>query len=185
MGKAVGGASAVGCGIFGVGSVLIGVALTVWLGSMALSGSTGGNDGDRPAPTTTSTTLPPLPAEAVLAVDPADGSTDGGQVTITGSGFEPGHLIVTTCLTHAPGPLGERCDEATNAGVDAAADGTWTVAYTTRRMITVGSTAYDCAASPGACSVIAHLAEGNDGAGAPFAFTTDLAPIDAVTPPTG
>lgn len=186
MGKAVGGASAAGCGVLGVGGLLIGVVLTVWLGSIALSGSTGSSDGDRPARTSsTSTTLPPLPANAAITLEDPEGRTDGGQMTIVGSGFAPGPVVVTTCLTHAPGGLGNRCDGATDVTTDAAADGSWMLSYATDREITVGGTTYDCAASPGACSVIAHLAEANDGRSAPFAFADGLAPIDAVDPPTG
>ena len=53
--------------------------------------------------------------------------------------------------------------------------------------ITVGGTAYDCAAAPGACSIRAQLASGPDADAitAPFSFAAGLPAIDAALPPTG
>jgi hypothetical protein len=185
MSRAVGGASAAGCGIFGVGSLLIGVGLTVWLGSMALSGSTGGDRSTTTAATTAPVTVPALPAAAAITLDPAEALGDGGPTVVTGVGFAAGPVVVALCLTHAPGTLEARCDSAVDAPIDAEPDGEWLLPFVTPRLITVDGTAYDCASAPGVCSVVAHLPGGTDGVSVPISFAGGLPPVDALAPPTG
>ena len=173
-----------GCGVFGLGSLLVGVALVVWLGSTALDGSggpPGGSDG--------TTTAVERSAVAGLAVDAPADLGDGGTVTLTGTAHPLDALAVDLCLAHPPeaasGPDGA-CDAGTASDAVAGPDGALSVARTVPRVITATGTAYDCAAAPGACVVRVRIAgDGGPGTTAPLAFATGLPPVDAVAPPSG
>ncbi|MCU1372096.1 MAG: Neocarzinostatin family [Ilumatobacteraceae bacterium] len=198
MGKAVGGASAVGCGAVGLVGLLIGVGLTLWLGSMALTGSTGGDP--RPATTLagpTTSTAPPstlddrsdagLPPEATVVVLAGNDFDDGGRITVRGSGFPVGPIAVTMCLADTPLAADARCDATTRVPIATGPDGGWTLVYPAPRVITVARVAYDCAAVPGGCAVLAQLDSRTDdvGVSARVTFATGLPPVDAMAPPTG
>lgn len=180
MSKAVGGASAVGCGVFGLGGVIITVGLIAWLSSMALPGS----GGDDVTTTGATTTVPEVPADAAIALDPAGPFDDGARVQVDGTGFGSAPIVVTQCLTHPPEGADDPCDPVTSVGtvVDA---GRWRLEVVVSRTITVGGTAYDCAASSGACQLLAHPNGSATGPAAPLEFAAGLGPVDAIAPPTG
>jgi len=182
----VGGASAVGCGVFGLGGLLVGVALVVWLGSVALDGSSGmlGGGGGDTAPTTA---VPIARSGAAIAIDPPADLADGAEVRVTGSGFPSGPVSITACLTHAPGGGGDRCDDSTGTVAAAGTGGKLLATRAVPRVITVGGVAYDCAAAPGACSLRARPIgrPGDPGVTAGILFATGRSPTDAEVPPTG
>lgn len=181
----MGGASAIGCGVVGVGSLLIGVGLVVWLGSMALSGSTGGSDTgsgpDPSVPVTLAETGEPIGAELAIAPDAELGETV--QVSATGSGLEPGAIELVVCLA-APLEGGLACaDDAVRVRVSE--PGAFDRALEIRRVVLIGDTAYDCATRAGACVLRTRRAEGppDRGLAVPFAFAAGLGPVDAVPAP--
>lgn len=185
MSRAVGGASAVGCGVFGLGGLLISVGIVVWLGSIAFDGSTDSirsRDGDA-----TTTQVPIAEDGAAIAIDPATGLTDGAEVRITGTDFPAGSVSITACLTNAPAGAGDRCDAGTTTVAAVGADGQVAATRTAPRVITVNGTAYDCAAAPAACSLRAAAAgrPGDPGVDAGLVFATGLPPVDAEAPPAG
>lgn len=176
MGRPVGGASAVGCGVFGLGSLVIGIGLVVWLGSMTMSATDGGGDrggrsssGDTGITTDVSALTSSLedltsggapvegmePVGAALTVPgdlPAEGST-----TATGTDLAPGPIELTWCLA-GPGTPFEvgGCDDATTATGTVGEDGRLSLDLPVHRVITVDGTAYDCGARAGACALFGH-----------------------------
>jgi hypothetical protein len=173
--------------VFGLGGLLVGVALVVWLGSIALDGSGDGggrgNRGDGRTPSGASISS----NEPSVAIEPADGLTDGAEVRVTGAGFPPGSVRLTVCLTHAPAGADVRCDPATTTAADAGPDGGWSSTRTIPRVITVEGVTYDCARAVGACSLRARpiAAPGVPGASTGLLFAVDLPPVDAEAPPGG
>src|SRR5688572_15913161 len=102
MGRAVGGASAVGCGVFGLGGLIVGIGLTVWLGSTVMS-STGGSGGTKTTSTPPSqvsaltSSLDDLASGPVPGLEPRgaileapEGLADRGSVAISGANLSPG-----------------------------------------------------------------------------------------------
>lgn len=182
----MGGASAVGCGVVGVGSLLIGVGLVVWLGSMALSGSTGGSDAGSvpspPAQVTLAETGEPAGAELAITPDAELGET--GQVSVTGTGFAPGTVELIVCLA---APLEGQLACADDGGSAAAVSelGTFDLAFEVRRAIVVEDTPYDCVVRPGACVLRTRRVEGppDRGLAVPLAFAAGLPPVEAAPAP--
>lgn len=181
----MGGASAVGCGVFGVGGLLIGVALVVWLGSQALSGSTGGSDdGSRlfpSVPVTLAATGEPTGAR--LEVTPGADLGEAQQVAVTGTGFAPGPIELVACLA-APDDGGAACaDGATGARVSE--QGGFERGVEVRRVLVVGGVSYDCAVRPGACVLRTRRPDGAGDAGVslPLAFASGPAPVGAEPAP--
>lgn len=196
MGKAVGGASAAGCGIFGLAGILISVGLVVWLGSQATTNVGGATH----APD--SSGAQSLESQASALVNPstpgvagrdlqitAPGKLDnGGVITVAGADFDPGPIEVTSCVTHLPANASGStwCDPSTTAVATVLADRSFALSYPAKRIITVEGTAYDCAAFFHACSIVAHPKGAFDkGSVRGLTFSSDLpADGDAMIPPT-
>jgi hypothetical protein len=172
--------------VVGVGSLLIGVGLVVWLGSMALPGSTGGSDTgsgpDPSVPVTLAETGEPIGAE--LAIAPDAELAEAGQVSVTGRGFAPGAIELVVCLT-APLEGGLACADDDAVRVRLSEPGAFDRALEIRRVVLIGDTAYDCATRAGACVLRTRRAEGppDRGLAVPLAFAAGLAPVDAVPAP--
>ena len=189
-----GGAWGAGCGVLGLLGLLLGVGLTVWLGSRAFDATTGKDgpiDDARDIASASTLTVPGNtagPAGTGIVLAPADGLTDGTSVAIEGTGLPQGEVRATVCLTfqtRAAGALGA-CDETTTTTLEVAADGRAIGRIVVPREIRVITDAYDCAAFAGACSVLVHQGDSLGGAAeAPLSFAGDLPPIDATTPPRG
>jgi hypothetical protein len=184
--RAAGGASAVGCGVFGLGGLLVGVALVVWLGSQALSGTTGGSDdGSRlfpSVPATLAATGEPAGAELAITPDADLGAT--GQVSVAGTGFAPGAIELTVCLAaRLEGQVACSDDGGTAATVTE--QGTFDRALEVGRVLVVEDTPYDCAVRPGACVLRTHRVDGppDRGLAGPLAFATGLPPVEAAPAP--
>jgi hypothetical protein len=185
--RGVGGGVGAGCGAFGLLGLLVGVGLVVWLGSEAF---------DRTADAPRSVqqaeeldlTVPSPEAAGSLRVEPTSGLVDGGIVAITGEGLDPGPATLTICLafqTRAAGTEGA-CDRSTDVLVDVGADGTVAAELTVRRVLWVLGAPYDCAAFPGACTVIVHTDGSLTGApDAPLGLAANLPPVEATVPPGG
>lgn len=193
MGRAVGGSSAVGCGAFGIVGLLVGVGLTVWLGSMALSGSTDGGDGPKPPEATPEIStldsaiddlqspVPGLePSGATLEV-PAEVAANG-DLPLRGTDLSPGPIRVSTCLAATDAPA---CDPATAVELVVGGDGRLAADIPIHRVITIDGTAYDCAARPGACMLFGQRPDNPLDTGLPAAltFAAGLPPVDAIAPP--
>lgn len=182
-----------GCGAFGIGGLLVGVALTVWLGSMALSGSTGGDSrSKRPQSTSDvsaldstlddlSSPVPGLEPSGATLVAP-DGLAASGDLRLQGTNLSPGPIDVSTCLAATDAPA---CDPSTTVTVTVGGDGRLDAAVPIHRVITIGGTAYDCAARAGACTLFGQRPDNPLDTGLPAAlsFAPDLPPVDAVAPP--
>lgn len=182
-----------GCGAFGIGGLLVGVALTVWLGSMALSGSTGGDRGSkRPKGTSDvssldstiddlSSPVPGLEPSGATLVAP-DGLAASGDLQLTGTNLSPGPIAISTCLAATDAPA---CDPTTTITVTVGGDGRLAAAVPIHRVITIDGTAYDCAARAGACLLFGQRPDNplDTGLPASLSFAPDLPPVDAVAPP--
>jgi hypothetical protein len=163
--------------MFGLIGLLLGVGLTVWIGSQVFDDTTGGS-------ASTTVTTPSLSSKAAITVEVPPGLDDEGAVQVRGTGFPTGPVQATLCLTHPVESTPDPCDTATDARANVAADGTWELNLVVPRVISVGGEHYDCAAAPGACSVLAHLPDDPDGPTEPISFSTGLGPVDAQAPPT-
>lgn len=148
-----------GCSGLSLIGLLIGVGLTVWLGSMVVDGTLGG-DSPKPRDAATlasvidSTTT--VPSNAAIAVDPATDLTDGTVVTITSDAFAAGAEVrVNTCVARSSVVTGdaEPCDPATGALEVVDERGHLVARYPVARVVTVGGTPFDCAAEPARCVV--------------------------------
>lgn len=182
----MGGASAVGCGVFGLGGLLIGVALVVWLGSIALDGSSETLGRTPRGERATTTAAPIATTSATIALAPPADLADGTRVRVTGTDLPAGPIQLSACLTHAPAG-GDRCDAATTTVASAGPDGSLSTSRTVRRVITVDDVRYDCAAVLGACSLRARpIGRPDDpGIATGLVFAAGLPPTDAEAPPTG
>lgn len=186
--RAVGGVAGAGCGAISLASILVGVALVVWLAGQAFDGTT---DASRSVETGGEAVLTvprdPEPVGA-LQVAPNASLIDGQALAITGEGLPPGPIAFSTCLsfqTRAAGAEGA-CDTHQQEAAEVSADGTVEAAMVARRVISVLGSSYDCAAFAGACSVIAHATDSLTSAPAvALDFAPDPSPVDATIPPRG
>lgn len=186
----MGGASAVGCGAFGLVGLLVSVGLTVYLGSRVTSSVDGG--GGRietltsEASALANTTVPGLDAGgARLAITAPSDLPDGATVTVGGRDLVPGELQLTTCLTHGPrsadGAVG--CDPTTTVAATVDRTGGLSQPYAVHRVVTVAGQRYDCAAFVAACVVVAHRPGAVDaGVSAALAFPVTTSPAASVPP---
>ena len=196
-GRAVSGGVAAGCGAFTFVGLLLGVGLTVFLGSRATdslggSGSNGKTGLDHLTSEVSSlvaSTQPGGPATgARLVLSTPAKLGDGGSIGVAGQALAPGEAQLTTCLTiREPYPAdgGGQCDLDTTAPAGTVDQrGEVTTTYRARRVITVHGTRYDCAARAGACSLVAHPVGRLDGGAASIiVFGNALPPTDAQAPP--
>ena len=202
MGRAVGGASSIGCAAFGLGSLIIGIGLVVWLGSNVTTSTTGGGRADNGDTAVTDVSslssdledlvseygaspgLEPLGATITVTADlPAEGTA-----AVAGHDLSPGPIDLTSCLTKAGSTDGVAgCDAATTVSATVDGDGTLALDYPLHRVLTVEGVAYDCAARAGACSLFGHRADNplDTGLVASLAFAAGLPPVDAAAPPPG
>jgi hypothetical protein len=149
-----------GCGGFSLLGLLIGIGLTVWLGSMAV-------DGMRPAtkdasPLTasgTSTSVAGATAPEVQAVEvtvsPQQGLAEDATVTVASDGFPAdAEVSVTTCLAgsgSAKVAAGAPCDPASTATFRTDAAGHLAASYRPSRLVTASGMPFDCASAPKQC----------------------------------
>ncbi len=169
-----------GCGGLSLVGLLIGVGLTVWLGSMVADGVFGG---DSPKPRDaaslasvidSSTTVP---ATAAVAVEPATDLVDGQRVVITSDAFPAEAAVqVDLCLARPNAVSGSDspCDPTAAALDPVDARGHLVARYDVRRVVTVGGTPYDCASEAGLCVLRVTAVDDPATTGsAPLAFRTD------------
>lgn len=157
-GRAVGGVAGAGCGVFGLASLLVGVGVTVWLGSQVM-------DRVDPSPSTK-----PAPA---MAISPRGDLPDGLEVQVTASGLTSGPVTVMTCVTdRLPATTPEPpCDPSGAQQATASADGSVSTTVLVTRTVTVTGTPYDCGAFAGACSLVVQTPDAPDqGAQIPLTF---------------
>ena len=135
----VGGCVGGGCGGLSLIGLLVGVGLTFWLGSIAMSGGFGGHDkksDERSAVSeilATSTTVKPT---ATITATPATGLADGATVIVSSSSFPAGTKVtVSTCLGRATLATGKAslCDDTTVVTGTADANGHLNAAYALHR----------------------------------------------------
>lgn len=178
MGRAVGGASAAGCGAFSLAGLVVSIGLVFWLGSQALSGST-----DSIA--TSSTTVVPVTMPAGAALTVPDGLGAEGTVRVTGGSLPPGPIHLRWCLAVDDAGAAAQCDDAATAPATVPPSGQLSVDVPIHRVLRIDGSAYDCAASAGACSLVGRPAAGAAGAAvaADLVFATGLPQVDAVAPP--
>ena len=193
MGRAVGGAAGAGCAGFSLVGVLLTIGIVVWLGSTVAQDVGGGGSDSKPkvnplSPSAAADlTIPGATfAGAAVRITTPPPLQPGQVVEVIGSGFPPGPLEVSTCLTKSfrstDGAAG--CDPATNAPITAGEDGTFTLDYPVTRVMAELGIGYDCAAFAEACSLVAHPKDAfDDGPTAALTFAPDLPPVTAERPP--
>lgn len=140
----VSGGSSVGCGAFGLLSILLGVGITAFLGAKMM-GDIGGT-GSPP-----STTVPGLALSK-------PGTVSDGEVIVVTSHRLPADtpVAVTTCLNLDHDPLASglvepRCDDTTRVVTRTDKAHHLRVLYKIRRNIRIDSRALDCSIQPGLC----------------------------------
>lgn len=167
-----------GCGGLSLIGLLIGVGLTVWLGSIAMNGGLGGHDNKASGRTSvssvlaTSTTLAPT---AAITVRPATDLAEGATVTVSSAAFPAGTKVrVSTCLSRATLATGTAslCDETTTSNAVVDRNGHLILGYKVVRAITVNNVPFDCAEKAGACVVTAtSTVDGSKHGSVPLTFT--------------
>ncbi len=175
-----------GLGVLSLVGLLVGVGLTVWLGSMALDLGGGGGGRRRTTTTTTvattSTTRPVDPAALGLPftveVDPTSGLGDGSDLTVRVSGPAPGVSVsVSTCAAGPEADGAPTCDADSVRQVTTDPDGEVAAVYRVPRTVTVGSTSVDCAEEAGRCQLrVGPAAEPERAEVVPLSFADDVAP---------
>lgn len=169
-----------GCGGFSLIGLLVGVGLTVWLGSMVMDGTLGGDeaqprDAETLASVIASTTT--VPRRAAISVVPASDLTDGAVVTVTSDAFPAGSEVrVDTCLARSNMVTGDAppCDPGGGALSVVDQQGHLATRYQVARVVTVGGTPFDCAGEPGLCIVaVTDTADTTRAGSVPVAFRAD------------
>ncbi|MBX3286805.1 MAG: hypothetical protein KF703_15755 [Actinobacteria bacterium] len=178
-GDGAGGCVGGGCSGLSLIGLLVGVGLTVWLGSMVADGMFGG-DGPKPRDAASlasviesSTTVP---ATASIVVDPAADLVDGQRVVITSDAFPAeGAVQVDSCLARTTVATGDSaCDPTATALDPVDARGHLVARYDVHRVVTVGGTPYDCASQAGLCVLRVTAVGQEDPIGsAPLTFRAD------------
>ena len=171
----------VGC--FGVGSLgVIGAVVAAMVVLGALGSLASGCDVELGDPGDGSDSQ-----RLAVGVAPKEELTDGATVRVTSTAFEPSTVVgVAVCLRAADTQRKgvQACDERQGARFATTDRGELDATYAVPRVITVGGTAYDCAAKAGACLVVAADAGDYDQSGGqPVSFRTDLPAAD-LTPVT-
>jgi hypothetical protein len=119
-----------------------------------------------------------------VAVAPQTGLVGGAPVIVTSSAFEPNSIVgVAVCLREADTERRgvEACDEVQGERFATNAEGELAAGIAVPRVITVGGRAFDCAATPRRCVVVAADANDYDrSGGAPISFAPDLPAVDLV-----
>jgi hypothetical protein len=93
---------------------------------------------------------------ATVTVTPNANLLNNQSVMLAGSGFEPGGFVnATQCKTGATTPAD--CNfQGVGVGL-VAADGTFAGTFIVRRILNLPSGGFDCASSPGACSIVMNV----------------------------
>ena len=119
-----------------------------------------------------------------VAVTPRTGLADGQRVRITSKAFEGGTIVgVAMCLVESDSQrLGiDGCDQNTFERSFVGDDGAFSSDVAIPRIITVGGRAYDCAARPKRCLVVAAQSADYDvSGGQPVSFQSPVAPVALV-----
>lgn len=117
-------------------------------------------------------------------VEPAANLRPGQQVHVTSSAFHGVFVVgVAMCLREADTDQRgvKACDTVHGSRFHAEPGGRLDATYRVRRVITVGSKAYDCARRPGRCLLVAADSEDYDRSGArPLRFRPGLPPAPLV-----
>lgn len=117
-----------------------------------------------------------------VAVAPASDLVDGSTIRVTSAAFPADSIVgVAVCLRTADTERKgvEACDETQGARFATTADGALDATYRVPRVITVGGAAYDCAAAPERCLVVAADADDYDRSGGQAVrFRSGLGPVD-------
>lgn len=148
-----------GCGGLSLLGLLVGVGLTVWIASMVVGGSSGGDQPERRDAAGLAEVLDPtttVPASAALSVAPASDLTDGAVVTITSDDFPAGAQVrVERCLARSGAVTGDTspCDPAGVALDSVDARGHLVARLAVSRVVEVGGVPFDCASEPPRCTV--------------------------------
>lgn len=126
----------------------------------------------------------PAFAAPAVTVSPNTGLTNGQSVTISGTGFSAGASVAALECKFPPAGASS-CDLGTLKNPFATADmsGNITGTYTVKQNITVGGSAFDCASSPTACTIVVAKLDQSETALGSIAFKTG--PAITVTPSTG
>ena len=163
-GERAGWASA-GCGAFSLLGLLIGVGLTVWLGSRVMD-DVGGSIG----PSVRSGATP------TLLASPATAITDRQTITVDGAHFDVGATV--TVVQCARVRTADRCDPSTTTSAKVSALGSLESPFVVHRALVLAATPLDCAAPGSRCFLRASTE-------APRARSADAAlAITAASPPT-
>lgn len=159
-GDGAGGCVGGGCGGFSLIGLLIGVGLTVWLGSMVMDGTFGDDEPvRRDAESLASVVDSPTtePDALTISVTPATELVEGTEVTVTSDAFAPGSEVrVATCLSRSNLVTGDAsaCDQDTTRPAVVDDRGRLVVRYAVPRVVSAGATPFDCAAEARLCSVV-------------------------------
>lgn len=169
-----------GCGGLSLIGLLVGVGLTVWLGSMVMDGTFGG---DSPKPRNAATlasvidSSTTVPRTAAVVVAPASDLADGAQVAVTSDAFEAGTAVrIETCLARTSVVTGgaSPCDATGTALAVVDERDHLAARYAVRRTVTVAGTPYDCASEAGFCTVTVTDTAHEDRTGsAPITFRAE------------
>jgi hypothetical protein len=171
----VGGAVGAGCGALSLAGLLVGVGLTVWLGSVVM----GDIGGSRSASRGTRS------EELAVAVAPAEKLDDGSPVFVTSSAFRPNELVgVAVCLAADIDRGIDACDTVSSTRYFTDSDGRLAVRFAVPRVITVGKDAYDCADVPERCLVVAAAEEDRNRSGGVAVSFREALPRVVLTPET-
>ena len=172
--RPVSGAAGAGCAALSLPGLLIGVAITVWLGSI-VAHDVGGGGGGGAIKGSSGTT----PATTVLA-SAHTGLQDGALVTVAGDDYPTGSFLIgSQCARRSGTDLG--CDPATEGPghVDLGSRGN--VPVTVHRLIRVNGTVVDCRGRGVTCEIrIVRKGASTDRRTLPITFAADA---KAVTPP--
>ena len=168
-----------GCGGLGVVGGIVALAFLVGGLASSASGCDIDTSGD-PGQGTASQHLP-------VRVAPASGLDDGSTVRVRSEAFDASSVVgVAVCLHSADTQRRgvQACAEDQGARYATDGRGHLDATYAVPRVITVGGRAYDCAASPRRCLVVA--ADGNDydrSGGVPISFRAGLPTAELTVAP--
>ncbi len=154
--RPVAGGVGAGCGAFSFVGLLIGVGLTVWLGSIVVGGI-GGSGGEGAGKEASATAL----GRTTLSVDPSGPLADDTVARVHGTGFVATSAVrVSVCLAEEVGPI-RRCADDGARVIHADVLGAIDTTVTIRAAVTVGARTVSCSGS-NACILVARATTGPD-----------------------
>lgn len=169
-----------GCSGLSLVGLLVGVGLTVWLGSMVMDGTLG-DDSPKPRNAETLASVVDSPTTAAvsmaISVAPTTDLVGDSEVTITSDAFAAGTEVrVDTCLARSSVVLGDSspCDPSRESLAVVDGRGHLDVRYVVARVVTAGVTPFDCTSEPGLCVVtVTDTADATRVGSAPLTFRAD------------